>query len=67
MAKFKYAYACKYSPSCFECPLNDCRATANIAQLNALPEDENILHELSDEAQRERYKDCCAEENEYEY
>lgn len=57
MGKLKSAYPCKYSPSCFNCPLNDCVATQNITQLNVLPEDEIIFKELSDEAQRERYKD----------
>ena len=57
MGKFNSAYPCKYSNSCFVCPLDDCMATKNITQLNVLPEDENIFKELSDEAQRERYKE----------
>ena len=57
MGKFKSAYPCKYSTSCFDCPLSDCVATHNITQLNVLPEDEIIFKELSDEAQRERYKE----------
>ena len=57
MGKLKSAYPCKYSSSCFDCPLSDCVATQNITQLNVLPEDEIIFKELSDEAQRERYKE----------
>ena len=57
MGKLKSAYPCKYSPSCFDCPLSDCVATHNITQSNVLPEDEIIFKELSDEAQRERYKE----------
>ena len=57
MGKLKSAYPCKYSSSCFDCPLSDCVATKNITQLNVLPEDEIIFKELSDEAQRERYKE----------
>ena len=57
MGKFESAYPCKYSQSCFECPLSDCLVSANITQLNVLLEDENIFKELSNEAQRERYKD----------
>ena len=31
---------CKYSPSCFECPLEDCKVALTVAVYrNALPED----------------------------
>ena len=45
---------CKYSPSCFTCPLNDCTIYKNVAQINSLPNDGETLKALSDEAQRER-------------
>lgn len=45
---------CKYSPSCFTCPLNDCTVYKNVAQINSLPNDGETLKALSDEAQRER-------------
>ena len=34
------SHECPYSNSCFECPLDDCRAwSGNVATLNQLPED----------------------------
>ena len=54
MRRKEVSAECKYSPSCFTCPLNDCAAYKNVAQLNSLPHDGETLKALSDEAQRER-------------
>ena len=52
MRRKEVSAECKYSPSCFTCPLNDCAAYENVAQLNSLPYDGETLKALSDEAQR---------------
>lgn len=54
MRRKEVSAECKYSPSCFTCPLNDCAAYENVAQINSLPYDGETLKALSDEAQRER-------------
>lgn len=55
MRRKEVSIECKHSPSCFTCPLKDCAAYENVAQLNALLYDSENLKALSDEAQRERF------------